>query len=46
MPDYRIAIVTVSDRGAAGLRDDLSGPAVRERIAGLGTILGRMPGTR
>ena len=39
MPDYRIAIVTVSDRGAAGLRDDLSGPAVRERIAGLGTIL-------
>lgn len=28
--NYRVAIITVSDKGAAGQRQDLSGPAIRE----------------
>ena len=31
----RVAILTVSDKGAAGQREDLSGPAVREMLASL-----------
>ncbi len=31
----RVAILTVSDKGAAGQREDLSGPAVREVLAPL-----------
>ena len=27
---YKVAILTVSDRGASGLREDLSGPAIRD----------------
>jgi len=27
---YKVAILTVSDRGSAGLRDDLSGPAIHD----------------
>lgn len=27
---YRIGIITASDKGSAGLREDLSGPAIRE----------------
>ena len=29
---YRVAILTVSDKGAQGLREDLSGPAIRELV--------------
>ena len=36
---YRIAIVTASDQGAAGRREDLSGPAIAEALAGLGLII-------
>ncbi len=32
---YRVAILTVSDRGARGEREDRSGPAVAEAIASL-----------
>lgn len=32
---FKIAILTISDKGAAGLREDLSGPAIREMLAGL-----------
>jgi molybdopterin adenylyltransferase len=32
---YRIGILTVSDKGARGEREDLSGPAVAEAIAAL-----------
>lgn len=32
---YTVAILTVSDRGARGEREDRSGPAVREALAGL-----------
>ncbi|HYL10955.1 MAG TPA: MogA/MoaB family molybdenum cofactor biosynthesis protein [Candidatus Acidoferrales bacterium] len=32
----RVAVVTVSDSVSAGQREDLSGPAVRERCAALG----------
>lgn len=30
------AVLTLSDKGAAGLREDTSGPAIRERLAQLG----------
>jgi molybdenum cofactor synthesis domain-containing protein len=36
---YRIAIITVSDRSAAGQRDDLSGPAIRSLVGGLGIVV-------
>lgn len=36
---YRIAIVTASDKGAAGLREDLSGPAIMDALAGFGPII-------
>ena len=35
---YKIAVVTVSDKGARGERVDESGPAIREMIAFLGDI--------
>jgi molybdenum cofactor synthesis domain-containing protein len=35
----RASIVTVSDRGAAGEREDRSGPAIREMIAGFCEIV-------
>lgn len=35
---YRIGIITVSDKGSAGLREDLSGPAIAEGICDLGVI--------
>ncbi len=31
---WKVGILTVSDRGAAGEREDLSGPALREALAG------------
>lgn len=31
---YRIGIITASDKGAAGLREDLSGPAIKEIASG------------
>lgn len=33
---FSAAVLTLSDQGAAGLREDTSGPAVRERLAELG----------
>lgn len=37
MPNqFRAAVLTLSDQGAAGLREDTSGPAVRERLVELG----------
>ena len=33
------AVLTLSDQGAAGLREDTSGPAVRERLAELGIVV-------
>jgi len=38
----RASIVTVSDRGAAGEREDRSGPAIREMISGFCEIVGCM----
>jgi molybdenum cofactor synthesis domain-containing protein len=35
MAEFTVAILTVSDRGARGEREDRSGPAVREALAGL-----------
>ena len=35
METFTVAILTVSDRGSRGEREDLSGPAVREALAGL-----------
>src|SRR3970040_2069184 len=35
-PPYRAAIVTVSDSGAQGTREDRSGPAVRRVLEGAG----------
>jgi molybdenum cofactor synthesis domain-containing protein len=32
---FKIAIITVSDKGAAGQREDLSGPAIKEMLASL-----------
>ena len=32
MSDYRVAILTVSDKGSRGEREDLSGPAVEEAV--------------
>lgn len=32
---FTAAVLTLSDQGAAGLREDTSGPAVRERLADL-----------
>lgn len=29
---YRVGIITSSDKGAAGVREDLSGPAIREML--------------
>lgn len=36
---YRIGILTISDKGAVGLREDGSGPAIREMVAGLGLVV-------
>lgn len=35
---YRIAVITASDRCAAGQRQDLSGPAVEEACRGFGEV--------
>ena len=34
--NFKAAVLTLSDQGAAGRREDTSGPAVRERLAELG----------
>lgn len=34
------AVLTLSDQGAAGHREDTSGPAIRERLAELGIAIG------
>jgi molybdopterin adenylyltransferase len=39
---YRIAILTISDKGAAGLREDLSGPVIASQIASIGEIVTTM----
>lgn len=36
---YRIAVLTISDKGAAGLRTDASGPLIEERIRPVGTVI-------
>ena len=36
---YTAAVITVSDKGADGLREDLSGPAVREALETSGFIV-------
>lgn len=33
---YRVAVLTISDKGHAGLRHDASGPAIRECVEALG----------
>ena len=33
---YRVAIITLSDKGARGEREDRSGPAIREMMTGAG----------
>lgn len=35
---YRIGIVTMSDKGALGKREDASGATIREMVAGLGQV--------
>jgi molybdopterin adenylyltransferase len=41
MADMKIAILTVSDKGYAGEREDLSGVAIAEEVEGLGEIIAR-----
>lgn len=36
---YRIAVITVSDKGARGERVDESGPAIREMVRSLGEVV-------
>lgn len=36
---YRLAILTSSDKGSAGLREDLSGPLIADTLKALGTIV-------
>jgi len=38
-PAYRFAVITASDRGAAGEREDLSGPAVGEILLPFGDMI-------
>lgn len=35
---YKIGIVTMSDKGSQGQREDLSGATIKEMVAGLGTV--------
>ena len=35
---YKVGIITASDKGYAGEREDLSGPAIREILAGYGVF--------
>lgn len=39
---YKIAVVTVSDKGSRGERIDESGPAIREMVVGLGRVTSYM----
>lgn len=39
---YKIAVVTVSDKGSRGERTDESGPAIREMVGGLGEVVSCM----
>ncbi|MHB1042664.1 MAG: MogA/MoaB family molybdenum cofactor biosynthesis protein [Eubacteriales bacterium] len=39
---YKIALVTVSDKGSRGERTDESGPAIREMVGGLGEVVSYM----
>jgi len=36
---YKIAVITVSDKGARGERKDESGPAIREMVKSLGEVV-------
>ena len=36
---YRIAVLTISDKGAAGLREDRSGPMIIQKIAHVGEVV-------
>ncbi len=36
MPPFNVGILTSSDLGAQGLREDTSGPLIKEMVAGLG----------
>ena len=38
---YSVGILTISDKGSAGEREDLSGPAIREVVAGAGAVVVR-----
>ena len=39
---YAAAVITVSDKGSAGEREDLAGPVLREMLAGEGYDVARM----
>lgn len=36
---YRIAIVTLSDKGFAGQREDVSGPVIKQKVSELGLVV-------
>lgn len=36
---YRIAVLTISDKGSAGLRKDASGPLIEQKIASVGRVI-------
>jgi len=38
-PDIRVAIITVSDKGFAGTREDRSGPALVEALRGKALVI-------
>jgi len=35
---FNIGVITISDKGSRGEREDLSGPEIKRMIAGLGTV--------
>jgi molybdenum cofactor synthesis domain-containing protein len=37
--EFRIGVLTLSDKGARGEREDVSGQVVREMVAGLGEVI-------
>lgn len=36
--EYKIAVITISDKGAAGIREDKSGPLLAEKLADIGGV--------
>lgn len=39
IPSYRFAVITASDKGAAGLREDVSGPLIAEMLRPWGDVV-------